>query len=294
MISLMRLLPGELLNPLSPLPADLTDLRLRPHRPAELVSPGKSRLAGPDVPPQGIERALTQLSRHSLYAWEEELTQGFFTLSGGERVGVCGRFAVEGGRVTALSRVYSVAIRVSRQVAGAADRLMPYLYEDGRPVSALILSPPGLGKTTLLRDAIRQLSSGTAYGRAARVAVADERCELAACSSGGPTMDLGPRADVVDGCPKRLAMPLMVRALSPDVIATDELGQAGDAEAALDAVRCGVRVLASVHAADYQAARARPQLRELLASGAFDRVATLAAVGQLGQVLDGRGRPIAR
>lgn len=131
------------------------------------------------------------------------------------------------------------------------------MYEEGRPVSALIISPPGLGKTTLIRDIARQMSDGTGGRRPVRVAIADERGEIAGCVLGIPTLNVGMRTDVMDGCPKRVSMELMARSMSPQVIITDELGHSGDMEAVRDVMRSGIQVIATVHARDGREAEAR-------------------------------------
>ena len=244
------LLPEEVRRAAGSLPEDLIELRLRPGRPVQLVRMNSEELRGGSLSASQVQAAAQGLAGHSLYAREEELREGFFTIEGGCRVGVCGRMTAEYGERMRLTHVGSVCVRIAREVKGAADPVMKELYEEEGPVSALIVSPPGLGKTTMLRDIARQLSDGTNGRRGLRVGMADERGELAGCAAGVPTLDVGLRTDVMDGCPKRMGMGLLVRAMSPEVIVTDELGHAQDAAAVKEAMRCGVKVIASVHAAD--------------------------------------------
>lgn len=279
---LRAMLPEQLLARTGVLPENLTELRVRAGRPVEIVSLSGDTLCKEAVPAELVARTAQALAGHSLYAREEELKEGFFTIEGGCRVGVCGRMTAADGRVAALTHVGSVNVRVARPVPGVADRVMSALYQEGRPLSALVISPPGLGKTTLLRDIARQLSDGTDFGSGVAVALADERGELAGCRLGIPTLEVGVRTDVMDGCPKRLSIPLLVRAMSPSVLVTDELGHPGDAQAVLDAMRCGVRVVASAHARDE--AEAETRLGADL-TGAFDRIIVLGgAVGQVRRI----------
>ena len=198
-----------------------------------------------------LSQMLEHICHYSPYAYEEELRQGFITVGGGHRVGVAGQAVMEAdGRVRTFKNISYLNIRVSHQMKGAADGVLPGMYRQGRLCSALIVSPPGCGKTTLLRDLIRQISDGNAYGQGMTVGVVDERSELAGSFLGKPQNDMGMRTDVLDGCPKDIGMLLLLRAMSPQVIAIDELGGEGELRALGQAAACGCRILATVHGED--------------------------------------------
>lgn len=200
-----------------------------------------------------LSQMLEHICHYSPYAYEEELRQGFITVGGGHRVGVAGQAVMEAdGRVRTFKNISYLNIRVSHQMRGAADGVLPGMYRRGRLCSALIVSPPGCGKTTLLRDLIRQISDGNAYGQGMTVGVVDERSELAGSFLGKPQNDMGMRTDVLDGCPKDIGMLLLLRAMSPQVIAIDELGGEGELRALGQAAACGCRILATVHGEDRQ------------------------------------------
>lgn len=244
-----------------------------------------------------LEATLQLLSRGSLYAVEEQLRQGYVTVAGGHRVGFCGRAVLENGRVTGLVDISSLNFRICREVPGAADPIMPYLVSEGRVLGALILSPPLAGKTTVLRDAVRQLSDGVPpLGLAGvRVCLVDERSELAGCWNGEPQRYVGLRTDVLDGVPKAAGLMMAVRAMSPQVLATDELGGATDAAAVEEALYAGVAVLATAHAASLAEARSRPHLGELIARAAFPRIILLSrrlGPGTTEAVWSGRGESL--
>lgn len=230
------------------------------------------------------------LCEHALYARAEEQRQGYVTLRGGHRMGLCGRVITQGQSVRALREISSLCIRVAGQWMGAADELVPYLTdENGRVHSALIIGLPGMGKTTLLRDACRTLSC-----QGKHVCVVDERSEIAAMCTGVPQLDVGPNTDVLDGCCKETGMRWMLRAMSPGVLVTDELGGSMDAQAVMDAVRCGVSVLASLHGRDLESALSRGGLYQLAQSRVFERYAVLddCQVGRIRMICDEQLRPL--
>ena len=173
----------------------------------------------------------------------------------------------------------SLAIRIPRVFEGVAEPVLPELVEDGRPAGTLILSPPGGGKTTLLRDLVRLLSQGSAVCPPQRVALVDERGELAAVHRGRPQLEVGCRTDVLDGCPKALAVPMLLRAMSPQAIALDEVAMPEDVAAVCTAANCGVTLLATVHAASLQDLRGRQVGRALLECGVFRRAVVIEGLG---------------
>lgn len=280
---LASLLPGESAKALMRHREDLSEVRLRANRPVQLRYAGGEWVSEGVISPDTLRQVLSSLMDHSRYAREEELRQGFFTLEDGSRAGVCGRLVWDGDRPVGMADIASVCLRVSRQRQGCADELFYRIFAGGAVRSMLIISPPGMGKTTMLRDIARRLSED---GK--NVCVADERRELAACFRGVPTLDVGPRTDVMDGCPKAVAIPRMLRASSPEVIVADEIGGPGDSEALADAARCGVAVVTSAHALDFDTLSQRPGLRTVIESGIFDIFALLGPVpGQIREIREG-------
>ena len=253
------------------------ELRLRVMRPLTVLTPEGELSAAPAdraalVTAEDLEQMLGAVTEYSRYACVETLRQGFLPLRGGFRLGVCGSAVVRGGSVSDLKEISSLALRIVCEQIGLGSGIAPQLFgEDGRFLSTLLLSPPGGGKTTLLRDLIRVLSLGDSEHRALRVAVIDERCELAVCCKGRVQMELGSHTDVLSLCPKAAGIPMLLRGMNPQVIAVDEITAQEDIRAMCLAANCGVGLLASIHAQDTQELLHKPLWRELLAADVFRR-----------------------
>ena len=266
------LLPEWLRAEAAALPAPMRrtaeEFRLRRGRSPTVLAAGRERELGAEKVDERALLAVLELSSDaSMHAAGDALRRGFLTARGGVRVGVCGAVAAEGG-VLGLREVSSLAIRIPRAVRGAAEEVLPRLGSGG----VLLLSPPGGGKTTLLRDLIRCLSDG-----GERVGVADERGELGGMWNGELQFDLGRSTDVLSGAPKAEAAMMLLRGMNCGTIAMDEISLAADAAAVEQLTGCGVRVLATVHAASPSDLARRAPLRELLALGAFESAVTIRA-----------------
>jgi stage III sporulation protein AA len=232
---------------------------------------------------------LLRLSQSSIYAYEEELRRGYITIKGGYRVGIAGKAVLQGGAVRLVHPCTSFNIRISREVIGAADKVMPYIMEGKYPLHTLIISPPQAGKTTLLRDIARQLSEGAGAFGCLKVVVIDERSEIAGCHNGVPQNRIGHMSDVLDGCPKAEGMMMALRGLSPQVIVTDEIGREEDIDAIMEASYGGVCVIASVHARDYEELKSRPVMNRMIKNRVSERYILLSArdgAGTLESVAD--------
>lgn len=262
---------------------DLQEIRIRLDRPVLLILGGREAFLDeggeiqdkPDsaycVGREELEEILNCLCCYSLYAYEDEFKQGFLTVAGGHRVGIAGQVVQEGdGSIRTIKNISCINIRIAHQIKGVADKVLPHLYEKGQLKNVLIISPPGCGKTTLLRDLIRQVSDGNRYGMGRCVGVVDERSEIAGSCLGQPQNDVGMRTDVLDACPKTQGMMLLLRSMSPQVIAVDELGGEEDIRALRMAVYCGVGILATVHGEGLADMAGRFQWNHMVQEEMFD------------------------
>lgn len=234
-----------------------------------------------------IKEMMEYISNYSFYAYEEEIRQGFLTIQGGHRIGFCGKTVLAEGGIRTIRNISFLNIRLAHQIKGCAKEVLPLLLEGDRLCHTLIISPPSCGKTTLLRDIIRLLSDGTEGKmgiRGRKVGVVDERSEIAACYHGVPQNEIGIRTDVLDCCPKDIGMQLLLRAMSPEVIAVDELGTKEDIAMAVKAVRSGCSILATAHGDGFAEWKAGGGIRNLCPEHVFERYVFLSAKQKPGEV----------
>lgn len=262
------------------LPGELREIRIRAGRSTAFCTGSRTAFLPWQPDQRQVEALCEALSEHSLHARSEETRQGYITLRGGHRMGLCGHVTPKG-----LKDAGSLCIRIAAQWTDCAKELLPHAS------NLLLIGPPGSGKTTLLRDLARLLSTGKAPKQ---VALIDERGELAACVHGVPQLDVGDACDVLDGCPKPQAVAWLVRSMCPQVIVTDELSGSEDAAALLDAMACGAEVVASCHGTSLNEVANHPAMAALMARRAFHRYAVLSPEGggKVAALYDRTGSPI--
>ncbi|MCP8616827.1 stage III sporulation protein AA [Salirhabdus salicampi] len=287
MEEILRIFPPYLAKRLSEEIRDwgeLEEIRIRIMSPVEIVYSQFSFMLHHVIPTtdDGIF-ILNQLSEHSIYRLEDELRQGYITIEGGHRVGISGKVNTEQGSVKAIRHLAFFNFRIAKQIKGVAKPFVPSLFR-GQYLNTLLIGPPRCGKTTFLRDFIRIISDGEEPFPAKKVAVIDERSEIAACKNGIPQHDVGVRTDVMDACPKAEGMMMMIRSMSPDVMVVDEIGSKEDVQALMEALHAGITVICSVHGKDVAEIRKRPSLAPLFHANAFQRYVTFSTEPRPGTV----------
>ncbi|MFP4661884.1 MAG: stage III sporulation protein AA [Halanaerobiales bacterium] len=283
----------------------IIEIRLRVNQPLQLLSFKKEIIpVDQDMSPyiltkKDLERAFMILSKNSIYALERQLSEGYLTIAGGHRVGFTGQAVMDSGALKTIKNINSLNYRITREIMGVGRQVIEKLYNRQYDMyySTLIISPPLCGKTTLLRDIIRIISDGYKNRKinGKKVAVVDERSEIAGAYNGVAQNKIGSRTDLLDDCPKAEGMILLIRAMSPEVIAVDEIGRVEDVRAIQEAVNSGVSIITTVHGRDLESIMHRPSIRELIDMKAFERYIILSkrkGIGTIEKVLDFNAREV--
>lgn len=221
------------------------------------------------VTKQDLLKIISNISSNSIYSVQQDLNKGYITIEGGNRIGIAGEVVVLDGKIRNVKDISSMNIRISNEHVGCSDKILDHILVDNCVKNSLILSPPGFGKTTLLRDIIRRLSS-----EGFNISVIDERGEIAAMYEGASSLDLGPRTDVISFVDKAVGMQMAVRSLAPQVVCTDEIGNAQDVDAIKYLCKCGVSYVTTMHGKSIEDIK-NGALTELLNQGYIDTVIIL-------------------
>jgi stage III sporulation protein AA len=227
-----------------------------------------------------ILKSIELMSENSVYAYQDEIKSGYLTLRGGHRVGLSGKVIMQDGQIRNMKDFNGLNIRVAKEIMGCSKHIIKYITKSNCDIyNTLIIGPPQCGKTTILRDVARIMSNGdiSINFEGLKIAIVDERSEIAACCKGIPQNDVGFRTDVMDGCPKTIGMEMLLRSMSPNIIITDEIGTHGDKDAILRVLNSGVKIIASAHGYNITELKMREELLALIKSGAFERYIVLSS-----------------
>lgn len=280
----------------------LEEIRIRVDRPVILKYPeGKEDILDHIVTQNEILNILQSLCNNSIYSYQSQICDGYITLQGGHRVGITGNVAMKDGKITNVNYVSSLNFRIAREIIGASDEILKEVVTrksntssqnnyrnsniDNNDISnleinnTLIVSKPGCGKTTVLRDLVRNISN-----KGFTVSLIDERGEIASMYKGIPQNDIGLRTDVMDNVTKSLGMKIAVRTMAPQVIVADEIGTEGDLEAINYGICSGVKGIFTAHGSDISELRQNETLNKLYEEKLFKRIIFLENRGKMGKV----------
>lgn len=278
MEEILRIFPNHvssvLLKVINQRQKELQEIRIRQNQPIEVIFNHDFKRVRHIVTKEDITFILNQLSEYSLYRLTDELREGYITIQGGHRIGLAGQVVSEKGSVKTIKHISFLNIRIAKEKINVATPIIKYLYKDNY-LNTLIVGPPQAGKTTYLRDISRLIGLGWGSVEPKKVAIIDERSEIAACKDGVPQHQIGMRTDVMDACPKAEGMMMVIRSMSPDVIIVDELGNDRDISALLEAINAGVSVICTIHGNSLQQLKQRPSLKSIFVEKIFDRIIVL-------------------
>ncbi len=281
------------------------EIRLRNGKPLSISCEGKDYFVTKDgrvrfdsseaiiINEEHIKSTFQIISNYSVYAYMEEIRNGYITIKGGHRVGIGGKVVYGPNGIETIKNISSLNIRIGREKKGISDYITPYLLEGSEFVhSTLIISPPQCGKTTLLRDIIRNLSDGnrSLNRKGFKISVVDERSEIGGVYNNIPQNEVGIRTDILDGCLKSDGIMMAIRAMSPDIIAVDEIGGKKDIEAINEALRAGIKLIATVHGSSLKEIMGKKSMEELFKESVFGRFIILdrsRGVGTIKELIDG-------
>ena len=255
------------------------EIRLRSNKPLALKIGQETQMLDYIVNQQEILQAFERVCENSVYSYRRQICDGYITIRGGNRVGIVGSAVIDNGQIININYISSLNFRIARQEIGCSNRIIEDIIDmkNNSIYNTLIVSPPGCGKTTLLRDIVRNISNGiNVIGfKGKTVGVVDERGEIAAMYKGIPQNDIGVRTDVVDNMPKPEAMRMLVRSMAPDVIACDEIGSLDDVKAIDYAMCSGVKGIFTAHGKDVEEISKNSELSKLLNKHVFERIILL-------------------
>lgn len=256
---------------------NVEEIRIRTAKPVILKNNTEEKILDYITSSETVIQILQKICDNSLYSYQSQICEGFITIKNGHRVGITGNAVIKDGKVITLTYISSLNFRIARQILDCSNKTITYILNNNQIWNTLIVSPPGLGKTTLLKDIIRKISNGIPEKnfKGLTCGVVDERGEISATYKGISQNDLGIRTDVIDNIPKALGMKMLIRSMSPRVIIADEIGSKEDIEAIEYAVSSGVKGIFTAHGESLEQIKENPILNQLILKKYIDRILIL-------------------
>lgn len=253
----------------------IEEIRIRINLPIIVKLEEKEKIIDYKVSTEDINYIFQKICENSIYAYQNQIANGFVTIKGGNRVGIVGTAVVQNGKVTNLNYVSGLNFRIAQEIIGCSNKIMPNIIRGKTIYNTLIIAMPGMGKTTLLRDIIRNLSNGFTDGntkiKGQNISVIDERGEISATYRGSSQNDLGIRTDVLNDIPKAIGMKMAIRSMAPQIIAADEIGSVDDVNAIQYAICCGIKGIFTAHGNSVEDVKKNTELKSLIDNKIFEK-----------------------
>lgn len=253
----------------------LEEIRVRNNLPLILKIGQAEKVIDHKITTEDINYIFQKICENSIYSYQKQIANGFITVQGGNRVGIVGTAVLDGNdKVINFNYISGLNFRISRQIIGCSNQIVDEIFNGcGGIYNTLIISKPGIGKTTLLRDIVRNVSNGMPNKfKGMNVTVIDERGEISATYKGIMQNDLGMRTDVINDIPKYIGMKMAIRSMAPKVIVADEIGNKRDSEAIKYAMCCGVKGIFTAHGASLEELEKNPEISDLLENKIFEKI----------------------
>lgn len=254
----------------------LEEIRIRANKPVILKLGQVEIVSNYTITTNEIIGILQNICNNSIYTYQNQICNGFITLPGGNRVGIAGNVVIKDGQVSNISYIYSLNFRISHQINGASDNILKYVLdtENNTIFNTLIVSPPGAGKTTMIRDLAKRISNGIneINFRGLDVSIIDERGEIAAMTKGITFNDVGIRTDVLDNVPKSIGIRMAVRSMTPKVIIADEIGNKDDVNIINYAICSGVKCIFTAHGSNMEDLLKNNEINKIINLQLFSKI----------------------
>lgn len=256
---------------------EIEEIRIRNNCPLIIKLSNKEIIFSNVISSKNIIETLERVCENSVYTYQNQICNGFITIKGGHRVGITGNVVMENNRVININYISSMNFRIAKEVFGASDKLIPHIINtnENTVYNTLIVSSPGGGKTTILRDLIRKISNGFNNFQGKTVGLVDERGEIAAMYKGIPQNNIGIRTDVLDNVPKEIGLKILIRSMAPQIIVADEIGSLADIEIINYAICSGIKGIFTAHASSIEELYSNLTIKTLLEQNIFERIVIL-------------------
>ena len=255
---------------------NIEEIRIRTYKPIILKNGQAEKQIDYIITPNTVLQILQKICENSIYSYQNQICNGFITLHGGHRVGITGNAVIKDEQVINLNYISSLNFRIARQVFNCSSTALPYIINSSQNdiYTTLIVSPPGCGKTTLLRDLVRRISNGIPEMnfKGVTCGIVDERGEISALYKGVPQNDIGIKVDIIENVSKDVAMKMLIRSMTPKVIVADEIGNSKDIEAINYAICSGSKGIFTAHGSSMFDITLNPMIKELISLNIIERI----------------------